>query len=345
MTRRLALQGAGEDDVALLRGLLHTAEPSLKSAWKFHADADTNAADLLVIDIDTVYGHMDWLRAHSTGRPLAMLTAHPQAGEGDLILHKPLTLENLIEVLDHATTLVPDRPEPPRRTAEPAAIRSAIPAPVAKATAAIPSPQPEPAPISPPEPSHERRLSDWLAAGALSAPMRVREAGVPDLVLDPGSKTFHADGSLRSLAAYCTRIITPNDWQPLEPGELAGILASVKTQPYARLLWLCHALGSNGHPAPGMDINAKYKLARWPQIEREFPKHFRIATVMMKQPATLTEVAEQSGATLADVIDFTNAYNAIGYIEVEGVATAEAPSRDGGRGAILSRLRNPFGGT
>jgi hypothetical protein len=58
----------------------------------------------------------------------------------------------------------------------------------------------------------------------------------------------------------------------------------------------------------------------------------------------LTEVAEQSGATLPDVIDFTNAYNAIGYIETEGTATAEAPTRDTGRGAILARLRNPFGG-
>ena len=56
---------------------------------------------------------------------------------------------------------------------------------------------------------------------------------------------------------------------------------------------------------------------------------------------TLTEIAEQNGASLADVIDFTNAYNATGYIDMEPVVTAPS-GRDTGRGAILSRLRNPF---
>ena len=141
-------------------------------------------------------------------------------------------------------------------------------------------------------------------------------------MIDPVGKIFHADASLRALAPYCSRIVTREQWQDVSPAKLAELQAAGKAQPYARLLWLCHALGSNGHLAAGLDINAKYKLARWPQIEREFPKHFRIATVMIKQPANLTEIAEQSGAPLADVIDFTNAYNAIGYIEVEGVVTA-----------------------
>jgi hypothetical protein len=56
-------------------------------------------------------------------------------------------------------------------------------------------------------------------------------------------------------------------------------------------------------------------------------------------------VVEQSGASFEDVIDFTNAYHAIGYIDMEGAATADAGAqRDTGRGAILSRLKNPFGG-
>jgi len=127
---------------------------------------------------------------------------------------------------------------------------------------------------------------------------------------------------------------------------MGKLQAGGKGQPFARLLWLAHALGSNGQLAPGLPGNGRYKLSRWPQIEREFPKHFRIATVMMKQPATLGEVAEQSGATLSDVIDFTNAYHATGYIDIEGAPSSAAPAqRDTGRGAILSRLRNPFGGT
>jgi len=176
--------------------------------------------------------------------------------------------------------------------------------------------------------------------------VRLRSAGAPDLVLDPHNKVYYAEGSVRTLAAHCARVLTREDWHEVDPAEMAQLQAGGKGQPYSRLLWLAHALGSNGQLAPGLPGNGRYKLSKWPQIEREFPKHFRIATVMLKQPATLGEVAEQSGATLNDVIDFTNAYHAAGYIEIEGApAATPAAQRDTGRGAILSRLRNPFGGT
>ena len=299
MSKRISLQGAGDDDIARLRELLNQSAGELHSAWKFHSGADS---DLLVVDIDTVYGHMDWLRAHSSGKPVAVLTEHAQFGDADLILHKPLTSANLVEVLNRADALITARPESEYTPTEPAAPPPAFnsvagkPAAVTKPVAAVvvePIPPPAPIAVVPPEPPRERRLSDWLIDGALNAPMRLREDGAPDLVLDPAAKAFHADASLRALAPYCARTITREQWQDVNPAELATLQAAGKAQPLARLLWLCHALGSHGHLAPGLDINAKYKLARWPQIEREFPKHFRIATVMLKQPATLTDIAER----------------------------------------------------
>ena len=346
MSKRVSLQGAGDGDAERLRQLLEQSAAELASSWKFYSGADT---DLLIVDIDTVYGHMDWLRAHSSGKPVAVLTEHAQFGDADLILHKPLTSANLVEVLNRADPLIAARAES-EYTPEPAA-PSPKPAPVAKPVAAVipeapPAPALAPPPAPPlPAPPSELRLCDWLGNGVLSAPVRLCEDGAPELVVDPIGRVFHADTSLRALAPYCTHTITREQWQDVTPAKFAELQAAGKTQPYARLLWLCHALGSNGHLAAGLDINAKYKLARWPQIEREFPKHFRIATVMIKQPASLTDIAEQSGAPLTDVIDFTNAYNAIGYVEIEGAASSAAPvQRDSGRGAILSRLRNPFGG-
>jgi hypothetical protein len=204
------------------------------------------------------------------------------------------------------------------------------------------------APVPPPpapEPPRERRLSDWLADGMLRAPVRLSSDGAPDLIVDPAGKTYFADGNLRALAPHCTRVIAPAEWKDVAATEITGLQDAGKLQPLTRLQWLSHALGSNGQIASGLDVNAKYKLVKWPQIEREFAKHFRIATVMLKQHATLAEIAEQSGATLPDVIDFTNAYNAIGFVESEASARpAEPTQRDSGRGAILSRLRNPFGG-
>lgn len=343
MARRLTIQGASDEDVAHVRELLNQAASRLSSPWRLHSGDD---AELLLIDVDTVYGHMDWLRAHNS-RLIAVLTGHAPGEEYELVLHKPLTVDNLVQVLDRAAALTDDGPEaiaaPP-----PAPKKAAAKPPTAPPPAPTPAPvvatAPEPPPA--PEPPKERRLHHWLTDHALAAAVRIHSKDAPDLVLDPGNKTYYADGNLRALAAHCGRVVAREELHEVSPIELARLQASGKGQPFARLNWLSHVLGSGGHPAQGVDVNAKFKMARWPQIEREFPKHFRIATVMMKQPATLSEIAEQSGASLPDVIDFTNAYHAIGYIEIEGVAPAAdaAPARDTGRGAILSRLKNPFGG-
>jgi hypothetical protein len=336
MTRRLAPQGVGEEDVALLRDLLGQAAPALASEWKLHSG---DAAELLVIDVDSVYGHMDWLRAHGMGRVVAVLTEHAPSPEYDLVLQKPLSVVKLVEVLDRAAQQTPDGPA--RTAAE------SVPASMAARATPVAKPAPAPAPVPPPAPPpapRERHLADWLADGAMLAAVRLRTTGAPDLVLDPHNKAYYAEGSVRALAPHCVRVLARDDWHEVDPADLSNLQAGGKGQPYARLLWLAHALGSNGQLANGLPGNGRYKLSRWPQIEREFPKHFRIATVMLKQPATLGEVAEQSGASLADVVDFTNAYHACGYIEIEGQPASGTVQRDTGRGAILSRLRNPFGG-
>lgn len=337
MARRLTIQGASDEDAAHLRNMLGQAAPKLSSPWRIESGDD---AELLILDVDTVYGHMDWLRAHNT-RLVAVLTAHSQGDEYELVLHKPLTVDNLVQVLDRAAALTAESAEEvpapsAAKAAPPPKQAAAKPAPVA------PPPPPRPDPPPAPEPPKDRRLHDWLGGHAFAVAVRIHTTGAPDLILDPAHSTYYAEGNLRALAPHCARVVTHEELLEVSPVELARLQASGKGQPFTRLAWLSHVLGSNGHPAHGVDVNAKFKMSRWPQIEREFPKHFRIATVMMKQPATLDEIAEQSGASLHDVIDFVNGYHAIGFVEAEAPVTETAPSRDTGRGAILSRLKNPF---
>jgi hypothetical protein len=88
---------------------------------------------------------------------------------------------------------------------------------------------------------------------------------------------------------------------------------------------------------PGFPEDAQYRLTKWPQTEREFPRHFRIATAMMKGPATLGEIAEASGVPVSDVADFVNANLATGFAEqyVEPEPEPE-PQQKGG---LFGRLR------
>ena len=107
-------------------------------------------------------------------------------------------------------------------------------------------------------------------------------------------------------------------------------------QPLARLQWYGGLLAGQGKLLPGFDPAAQYKLTKWPQTEREFPKHFRVATAMMKGPATLDEVATASGVPLEDVIDFVNANLATGFAEVVSDEPEPAEPQKGG---LFGRLR------
>jgi hypothetical protein len=58
---------------------------------------------------------------------------------------------------------------------------------------------------------------------------------------------------------------------------------------------------------------------------------------MMRGTASLAEISEHSTATLADVIDFVNAYTVAGAVEMEG-ASMPANAESGVSG-LLARLR------
>jgi hypothetical protein len=373
--------GASAEDVLHLKLLLDRASHQLIPPWRH---VNVTDCDLAIIDVDSIYGHMDWLRAHAEGRRTAVMTAHAGFKESDLVLVKPVTMDQLIIVLrqaadhhpahrepavthhepvpvphdDYALEYSPDAPSAPRsvvgkptspvrRAATPAeAPTTPIPKPIIKPIikAPIAAPTPPARVVEPPAAPVAAVLAWHLTAGALSKPVRLRCDDAPALTIDIANQQFHASGNLRALSPYCTRQFLPQQFEVLGAAEFSKAQSEAPAHSVTRLIWLCHALGSPGRLNPALDPNGKYKLARWPQIEREFPKHFRIATVMLKQMATLADVAEQSGAVLADVIEFTNAYHAIGFIEVDAPATAAATSRDSGAGALLSRLRRPFGG-
>jgi hypothetical protein len=126
--------------------------------------------------------------------------------------------------------------------------------------------------------------------------------------------------------------VTPHELERLK-AELGG------AQPFARLQWLAALVAGDGRIAPGYDPNQKFKLLKWPQIEREFPKHFRIATAMMKGPQLLTEIAEASSVTLGEVTDFVNANLATGMAEMESPPPPLDPNAPSAKGGLLGRLR------
>ncbi|KAB2901326.1 MAG: hypothetical protein F9K31_02425, partial [Dokdonella sp.] len=91
--RTLSLLGGSSDDADKL-GRLLAARPD--SAWR---TGPASNADVLIVDVDSVYGHMDWLKAQSSGRIVIALSAGDAHG-AEHRLRKPVTPATLFELLD-----------------------------------------------------------------------------------------------------------------------------------------------------------------------------------------------------------------------------------------------------
>jgi hypothetical protein len=181
-------------------------------------------------------------------------------------------------------------------------------------------------------------LRAYLDGNLLGGPARITLPQAPSLVLDPKLKVFHSPGRLAELAPYCRTALRPADWQALTTAELNELRTSEPPQPYIKLIWLHVLLHSQGQLAKHLDPGGTYRLSRWLEIERDFSDYFRIASTML-QPGRLHEIAAASHASMADVFDVVNAYDAIGLIEWQprtprGGEPVEAPKQ-----GLLGRLR------
>lgn len=351
--------GMDSSDAEQLIALFHDINRRTGNRWSLAANADSATA--LVIDVDTLYGHMTWLRAQSAEHAVVALTAGTSA-EADHVLHRPVTPDAMRRLLMELAdgTSAPARetpapaaatPEPVRAPAAPEQVPSArevppaeqaAPAPAAQAAPAPAAPEPElPAePAAPPAPAKPvaRKLIDLLLAGEIPAgPHTLELAGQPPLVLDVTQKTFLCGNSIKSFLPHAQATLEASAFQPVPANQYDTLRQSIgEAQPLGRLVWLA-ALGGSGGEISGAAPDARYRLTKWPQIEREFPKHFRIATTMMKGFQTPTELAAQSGSTLAEVNDFIAASLVSGYAETEAVASGDAPAP--AQKSLLERLR------
>lgn len=345
----LCFTGFSRDEAAAIQAQFEQIRPSLASDWVIEPETE---AQVLVIDMDSMYGHMTWLKAHNSGKTTVGLTAGARS-ETDHVLTRPLgngALSALLEqiaaglpsVAPMQDTLaritgqqaaMPPLPASPRSTGQqPAMPPTPTPAPAANPRATGQQPAMPANPRSTGQmpafnadamrstgqmaamPARDPMLGDLLKPGALAGPAKFQLPGAPLLVIDPGTQTYLGGSALKVFQPYAETSVRAEDFTPVDANELALLTVQLGgAQPWARLAWLAALAGGRGVIAPGNDPNASYKLVKWPQTEREFAKHFRIATVMMKGPARLTDIAEQCGMPLAEVTDFVNANLATGY--------------------------------
>ena len=373
MQQTLGLTGMDPATETALKAAFAEANDRLGRAWSLVSDAE---AAHVVVDMDSMYGPMSWLRLHGAGKRVIGLTSATRV-QTDFRLPRPFTSSDVFEVLQEiapgAAVAAPAAPEPtpapvpasrveaPVQATPPAPAPVPTPAPEAPAAAAAepapapvapePKPQPvaaepipaawaataepsAPVPVATPAP---RRLVDRLASGALTGRTRIHHDGL-SVLIDADQRQYHGPALLKPLASLLSAELADGDLKPVTAADWDREAASLgPAQPLARLVWYRALLAGQGRLAAGFDPTARYQLIKWPQTEREFPKHFRIATAMMKGAATLPEVAEASGVGLDEVTDFVNANLATGFAEPYREPEPEPePTKTGG---LFGRLR------
>ena len=372
MRLTLGLTGMDPTTESALQAAFHSANGRLGGRWELAPDTE---ADYVIVDMDSMYGPMSWLRLHAAGKSVVALTA-AQRTQADFRLGQPFDANSLgnllrdiasqagvpIEVAAAAAPAAPVAPvatppspipapaapsQPaPTVAAEPVAVAAPVPAPAptpapARVEAAEPAPSlPEPAEAAPaPAPTAiaEGSLLDWLANDRLRGRVRLRSVA-DGLLIDLDQRVYHGPSGLKPLAAHFEGRLESSEFAPVDANTWATESARLgAAMPLARLVWFGNLLVGKGALAPEHDPGRRYLMVKWPQTEREYPKHFRIATVMMKGPALLAEIAEASGVSLAEVADFVNANLATGFAEAEREPEPVDPAKAGS--GLFGRLR------
>jgi len=365
---KIALSELETSDADLFRAALGRLTGRLSHYWEW---ADLAHADLVIVDMDSLFGHMAWLKAHGSGKHVITFARSGEVHGSDLVLGKPLDDDAFAAVLEQAAGII-DNSDDALRGAQTAPVQSVVvetapkPAPTpAKAAsskrvsemhmaAAADAPpveiaaaaaepaaavEPEPAPMEPPpEPEPDPvNVAEILVRRPPTMAMGVTGFNV---VIDPERDVYYADDALKPLKQPLER--EPSALHALDATALAAARTR-KPHPLARLRWFAGLVATPGTLAHGLRDDERYKLSRWPQTEREFPRHFRIATAMMKEAATPAELATASGVPVAEVVDYINASRAAGWLSIERDEPAPAEEESSQRGKGLSRFRKPFG--
>jgi hypothetical protein len=367
----LCFTGMDRAEEAKLKLMFSDVNEWLGGTWHIVPEAQ---AQVLIVDLESIYGHMTWLKVHNSGKYVIAITTRDET-DAEHVLRRPVTVESLVAAL----SAVNNKPSPANTKAtasadDPAARapREDVQAPRTQDAQEQPTvvpqvaqeqsppvqqqaPPPAPPPVEPVQPvatsrttaqmrAREPVLWDYLLPGGLPGPSRLEIDGAPPLIIDPRTDTYIGGQALKPYLPYCELGTLPaNLWQPLSGADLNTSLAGANTaQPLARLRWLYSLVQGAGELAPGYDPTDKFRLTKWPKTEREYPRHLRIATTMMQAPGTPAEIAAKSDVALADVNDFINASLDSGFAEPVS-ARPSTPDSGPKPGGLFGRFRNPRG--
>lgn len=200
-------------------------------------------------------------------------------------------------------------------------------------------------PVTEPEvvgPVNAAEALAWsLAQGTFSSARKLTGPDGAELVVDPENNAYHFEStSLKPLAALLEQ--PASAWTPVYSEAVKTARATHPAQALERLRWYAGLIATPGILNRKLSRDERYKLSRWPETEREYPKHFRIAKEMVKEATTVDAIVAASGVAYEEVVDYINASFAAGRLEAASVAQPEEASTPSRRERLIARLNKPL---
>lgn len=180
-----------------------------------------------------------------------------------------------------------------------------------------------------------------LARNTFSSARKLIGPDGAELVVDSERNRYYFEStSLKPLTALLQQ--PASAWAPIYSEALKAARAANTAQALDRLRWYAGLIATPGILSRKLSRSQRYKLACWPETEREFPKHFRIAKAMLKEPATVDEIVTALGMPYEEVVDYINASFAGGRLAApatdQGGETAQGSRRIG----LIALLNKPL---
>lgn len=91
----ICFSGLSREDEVQVQSAFDQANMRLPKRW---AATNEKEAELIVIDIDTVYGHMTWLKANAADKIVVAVTSADRA-KAYQPLPRPVTLDSLVQLI------------------------------------------------------------------------------------------------------------------------------------------------------------------------------------------------------------------------------------------------------
>jgi len=323
--KHLVAAGLTAAEIAELGAFLRVTQAQLDHAWAFAGDED--AIDFVVVDLKDFGGRCARVRALDEGKHFAVLADPGEDVLGaDLVLHRPLSPKAIVGMLNHVGRA--SAPEP-RKLIDFSANERRITPQATPTRREDRDEEPVSTRASFLDVRHERRCTD-LDALIRHGAVLIQRPGIPPLLIDPVTDTFHTSARLAELEPYFLDPLGGHERKRVGGEQLANLRREYEGRPLVRLRWLHAFLRSNGWLAKHLDPTATYQLKSWLPLDNDYRKQHRIALTLMRE-APLHVIAKAAKAKMADVFDVVNAYDALGLIEMRRQPFGEAAAPETGR--------------